>query len=90
MDWFDDLKKQAGGLWDDVKENGSEYVTGLWEDKKEKPKSTQQVQKENRAALPNAAPVSEAGSGKAKAAGGMNWQAAGVVVGALGILSRFM
>lgn len=94
MDWFDDLKKQAtgkfGGLWDSAKEDASEYIGGFWEDKKEKPKTTQQVVAENKAALPKAAPVEAAGSGEIKNGKPFNWQAAGVVVGALGLLSRFL
>lgn len=90
MDWFDDLVDKAGDAWDDVKETGSEYVSGMWEEKKEGFLSSGETKKETVAAIPNAQPKSEAGTGSVTKKSGINWQAAGVVVGALGLLSRLL
>ena len=89
MDWFDDLVDSASSAWDEVKETGQQYVTGIWDDKKESFLNPEETAQQTVAALPNAAPSSEAGTG-AQNKTGFNWQAAGVIVGVAGILLKVM
>lgn len=98
MSWFDSIGDKAGGLWDSATKNAGKYwddamdtggklLDDIWEDKKEELLSDRSKAKAEVAAHPQATPNN---TGKAiPIAGGikMNWQAAGVVVGALGVLA---
>jgi hypothetical protein len=85
VDWFNSFTDKASSAWDEITETGSEYVTGAWEEKKENFLSPKETRQQTVAALPNAQASNQVGQGVGSAKG-INWQAAGVVVGVLGIL----
>lgn len=86
MDWFNSFTEKASSAWDEVTETGSEYISGAWEDKKENFLNPTETKKQTVAALPNAQASNEVGQGDVSKASSINWQAAGVVVGLLGVL----
>ena len=90
MDWFDDLTNKVSNAWSDVVDTGSQYVSGTWETKKEQFLSGEETSQENVAAIPNAQPSTETGTGTASTGSGFNWQAAGVLVGVAGILIKVL
>lgn len=91
MDWYDRATKFATNVVDEAYGAGSKYVSGAWESAKESvlggaEKNTTEAQK---ASIPNAQPSNKKGKG-VEPKKPVNWQAAGVIVGGLTLLARFL
>lgn len=91
MDWFDKATNFASNVVDEAVNAGSDYISGAWESTKESvlgsaEKTNPEAEK---ASIPNAQESNKKGQ-PAKIKKPVNWQAAGVVVGGLTLLSRFL